>query len=63
MKRQKVTSIILFVSVGVLFGSLGYSVERWNSQRANSVEIDFSSKNPVFPELVVVETDGDFNGN
>ena len=52
-----------FVSVGVLFGSLGYSVERWNSQRANSVEIDFSSKNPVFPELVVVETDGDFNGN
>lgn len=63
MKRQNAASITLFVSVGLLFGSLGFSVERWNSHRANSVEFDVSSKGPVFPELVVVETDGDFNGN
>ena len=63
MKRKKITTIVLFVSVGLLLGSLGYSVERWNSNRANHVELEVSSDGGIFPELVVVETDSHPNGD
>lgn len=63
MKRQNATAIIIFVSVGLLFGWLGYSVERWNSHRASSVGLVVLSESHAFPELVIVETDGGSNGN
>ena len=63
MKRKKTTTIVLFVSVGLLLGSLGYSVERWNSNRANPVEFEVSSDGVSFPELIVVETDSHPNGD
>ena len=63
MKRENIKTIVLFVSVGLLLGSLGYSLERWHSNRANAVELEVSSDGGVFPELVVVETDSPPNGD
>lgn len=63
MKRKNITTIVLFVSVGFLLGSLGFSVERWHSNRASAVELEVSSGGAVFPELVVVETDSHPNGD
>ena len=63
MKRENIKTIVLFVSVGLLLGSLGYSVERWHSSRASAVELEVSSDGGVFPELVVVETDSPPNGD
>lgn len=65
MKRKNITitTIVLFVSVGLLLGSLGYSVKYWNSNKANLVELEVSSDGDVFPALVVVETDSHPNGD